>query len=105
MNISLSIPIIKPCDAACNMNCSCCYMKKRIFNRNKQSNRMSDETLQSLVNFFCSSQKKSEFIWHGGEPLLMGLDFFRQAVEFQKKWIFFSVIIRAEAVIIEIFFW
>jgi uncharacterized protein len=48
---------------------------------------MSPETLKETIDFFCSQQKKIEFIWHGGEPMLAGICFYQKAVEFQKAWI------------------
>jgi len=47
---------------------------------------MSPETLKAVIDFFCRDQNDIEFIWHGGEPLLAGLDFYRKAVEFQGDW-------------------
>ena len=40
-----------------------------------------------MIDFFCYNQDEIEFIWHGGEPLLAGLDFYRKVAEFQHKWI------------------
>jgi len=42
--------------------------------------------LKAVIDFFCRDQDDIEFIWHGGEPLLTGLDFYRKAVEFQYAW-------------------
>jgi len=47
---------------------------------------MRPETLKAAIDFFCRDQNDIEFIWHGGEPLLAGLDFYRKAVEFQHAW-------------------
>jgi uncharacterized protein len=47
---------------------------------------MNRETLKKTVDFFCSGNDDVEFVWHGGEPLLVGKSFYRDAVEFQKNW-------------------
>jgi uncharacterized protein len=48
---------------------------------------MTPEVLKSTIDFFCSTQDYVEFIWHGGEPLLAGIDFFQRILEFQHPWI------------------
>jgi len=48
---------------------------------------MTNETLKSFINVVCSGQpNKVEFIWHGGEPMLAGIDFYRQVVELEAEW-------------------
>jgi uncharacterized protein len=47
---------------------------------------MRPEILKAVIDFFCSDQDDIEFIWHGGEPLLAGLKFYREAVEIQRAW-------------------
>jgi uncharacterized protein len=47
---------------------------------------MNFSVLKATIDFFCRNQDHVEFIWHGGEPLLAGLDFYRKAVEFQYLW-------------------
>ncbi len=48
---------------------------------------MSQETLQATINFFCSHQDEIEFVWHGGEPLLAGMQFYRAVGQLQTEWI------------------
>ena len=81
---SVSTPIVKPVNGLCNLSCSYCYasgLKECV-----AENHMRVETLKSVIDFFCCEQDYIEFIWHGGEPLLIGLDFYRKAVEFQRYW-------------------
>jgi len=81
---SVSTPIVKPVNGLCNLACSYCYtsgLKERI-----AKDRMQPEILKAMIDFFCHDQDDIEFIWHGGEPLLAGLDFYRRAVEFQHVW-------------------
>ena len=47
---------------------------------------MGTETLKAVIDFFCRDQDDIEFIWHGGEPLLAGLEFYRKVVEIQHPW-------------------
>jgi uncharacterized protein len=47
---------------------------------------MRPKTLKAVIDFFCYDQDDIEFIWHGGEPLLAGLEFYREAVEIQRVW-------------------
>src|SRR5512146_361173 len=77
--------MIKPGGSACNLNCTYCYYlgKKELLG---QSNRcMSDTTLERFVESYLGGQEAEEipFIWQGGEPTLMGLDFFRRVLELQ----------------------
>lgn len=66
--------IVKPTHE-CNLNCPYCYDK---INREvKSSNRMSMDTVRKIMQVF--QGRIRQWIWHGGEPLLMGLDFFYQA--------------------------
>lgn len=63
----------------CNLACKYCYVEA-----NAKQGRMSERTLQSTIEEVAKLVKESiHFIWHGGEPLLMGLDFYRQAVDIQ----------------------
>ncbi len=81
---SVSVPIIKPVNGLCNLACSYCYtsgLKRRV-----DGNRMRSDVLKTVVDFFCCGQDDIEFIWHGGEPLLAGLDFYREAVSLQRTW-------------------
>ncbi|MBD3282483.1 MAG: SPASM domain-containing protein [Candidatus Portnoybacteria bacterium] len=85
MTLSNCLPIIKPFDNACNLKCLYCYMNGIMRSQHK-AQLMDDSTLYCLIDFFCSKQKHVEFIWHGGEPLLAGLDFFKRAMFYQKAW-------------------
>ena len=86
MSPPISTPIIKPVDGTCNLSCSYCY-SSRLKASASPGARMSLATLARLVDFFCSDQSAVEFIWHGGEPLLAGLGFYREAVACQQRWI------------------
>ncbi len=80
--------LVKPASADCNLNCTYCfYLEKcRLYPESKQ-HRMSDEVLERMISSYLSTpQPVYSFGWQGGEPTLMGLDFFKKAVELQKKY-------------------
>ena len=77
----------KPRGAICNLDCKYCYFlaKERLY---PNSNfRMSETLLEEYTRQYIQAQKVPEvtFAWQGGEPTLMGLDFFQQAVHYQQK--------------------
>ena len=75
--------IIKPVGAACNLACDYCYFRKQ----SSSSTRISEEILEKVTSeYLALPQKRFDFIWHGGEPLLAGLDFFKNAIRLQKSY-------------------
>lgn len=82
--------IIKPIGPKCNLECSYCfYLQKGQYYPETKGFRMSLEVLESFVRQYIEAQDAPEviFAWQGGEPTLMGLDFFRAAVELQRKYL------------------
>ena len=79
--------LIKPSGSDCNIDCKYCFYKDRAPEFGKGRQRMSDEVLDKLVkDYMRLGFPVSGFAWQGGEPTLMGVDFFRRAVELQKKY-------------------
>ena len=79
----------KPIGAICNLDCEYCfYLDKEELYPNTRSFRMTDEVLENYVRQYIESQQVNEitFAWQGGEPTLMGVDFFRRAVKYQQKY-------------------
>ena len=78
---------IKPIGAACNLDCAYCYYlgKASLLNQNK--GRIGNELLEKFIADYIKSQDVEEivFTWHGGEPTLLGIDFFRTLRKLQKK--------------------
>ncbi|HSM54964.1 MAG TPA: anaerobic sulfatase maturase [Candidatus Sulfomarinibacteraceae bacterium] len=78
----------KPRGAICNLDCKYCYylIKEGLYAGSQF--RMSDEILENYVRQYIEAQQTSEvtFAWQGGEPTLMGLDFFQRAVDLQQKY-------------------
>ena len=72
----------KPSGATCNLDCTYCFFlsKEKLYPNSRF--RMSDETLETYIRQLLESQRVPEvtIAWQGGEPTLMGLDFFKRAV-------------------------
>lgn len=81
------VPVVKPVGGHCNLNCSYCYFRQKESGKISQVT-MSNETLKSFIDIVCGGQlNNAEFVWHGGEPMLAGIDFYRQVVELEAEWI------------------
>jgi uncharacterized protein len=79
--------LIKPSGPDCNLDCKYCFYgcKQKLFGGS--SHRMNDEILEKMTSEFLSlGFTNNVFAWQGGEPALMGLDFYKSAVELQKKY-------------------
>jgi len=78
----------KPVGSLCNLSCRYCYYleKKRLY-PGEDTSHMADAILEKYIiqHIQASTGTDINFSWHGGEPLLAGLDFFRKVVKLQKK--------------------
>lgn len=74
----------KPTGAACNLDCAYCFFLKKEALYPGSRFRMSDEVMESYIRQALEANQET-IAWQGGEPTLMGLDFFRRAVELEKK--------------------
>lgn len=77
----------KPIGAACNLRCrTCYYLHKPELLGSAPGQRMSQEVLEAYIRQNIEGQDYSDivFSWQGGEPTLMGLDFYRRAVDVQR---------------------
>jgi len=74
--------LAKPSGSTCNIDCTYCFFlsKEALYPNDKQ--RMSDETLETYIRQLLESHRRPEITvaWQGGEPTLMGLDFFKRSV-------------------------
>lgn len=80
--------VAKPIGPACNLRCEYCfYVEKQVLFRPNESWRMSDLVLSAFIKNYIASQSTPvvEFVWQGGEPTLLGIDFFNRVVEFQES--------------------
>ena len=79
--------VAKPIGPICNLNCDYCFYleKLALFNPDRLY-RMSDQVLSAFIANYISSQPNPivDFVWQGGEPTLLGIDFFRRAIELQR---------------------
>ena len=88
----LSMPtyvMAKPAGSACNLNCSYCYyLEKEKLYPNRKKMRMSEALLEKYIENYINAQPVPEvlFTWHGGETLLAGISFYRNALSLQKKY-------------------
>jgi uncharacterized protein len=77
----------KPVGAICNLDCHYCYYLKNEKHYPKGTFRMSEDTLENYIiqHMEACPTPEIRFSWHGGEPTLLGLDYFRKIVELQRK--------------------
>lgn len=81
--------LAKPTGSICNLDCKYCYfLSKEMLYAGSQF-RMADEMLENYIRQTIQAQRSAEIViaWQGGEPTLMGLDFFRRAMEYEKKYL------------------
>jgi len=79
--------VAKPIGPMCNLNCEYCfYLEKQALFEPGEQYRMSDDVLSAFITNYITSQPTPivEFVWQGGEPTLLGLDFFRRVIELQR---------------------
>ena len=78
----------KPGGAKCNIDCQYCFYlhKDELLNQSKQP-KMDDATLEAFIKSYIESHDGEEVVlsWQGGEPTLLGLDYFKKIVELQRK--------------------
>ncbi len=81
--------LTKPIGPICNLDCKYCfYLEKQKLYPEEHEWRMSDEVLEEYVRQYIQDQPVPEinFAWQGGEPTLLGVEFFRKAVRLQQKY-------------------
>src|SRR5437773_3183167 len=79
----------KPIGPICNLDCKYCfYLEKEKLYPDEHKWRMSDEVLEAYISQYILTQPQDEisFAWQGGEPTLLGVDYFRNVVRLQKKY-------------------
>lgn len=76
-------PTILPNSSDCNLRCGYCYCHREENKRHSMSLEILEITLRKFINEYPGF---ISFCWHGGEPLLSGLDFFEKTCEIQKKY-------------------
>ncbi|MGD9108869.1 MAG: anaerobic sulfatase maturase [Gammaproteobacteria bacterium] len=78
----------KPTGAQCNLHCDYCFFLEKAGLYPGSKFRMSDATMEAYIKQTIASQNTPEITiaWQGGEPTLMGLDFFKRVVEVEQKY-------------------
>ncbi len=81
--------MLKPVGPLCNLNCTYCYYleKKNLF-PGKTRYRLDEELLETYIKQYIAAQNVPvvSFVWQGGEPSILGVDYYKRAVEIQKKY-------------------
>ena len=81
--------MLKPAGAHCNLACKYCYyLEKNNLYQNSHRHLMTDEMLEQFTREYIEAQTMPQvlFTWHGGEPLMRSIDFYRKALALQKKY-------------------
>ncbi len=81
--------MLKPAGAHCNLACKYCYyLEKNNLYQNSHHHLMSDEMLEQFTREYIEAQTMPQvlFTWHGGEPLMRSIDFYKKALALQKKY-------------------
>jgi uncharacterized protein len=81
--------MVKPIGATCNLDCAYCYyLHKQELLRQSPGERMNDELLEEHIRQYIEAQTGEEvvFSWQGGEPTLLGLEFFERVVELEARY-------------------
>lgn len=80
--------MVKPAGSACNFDCSYCYYLDKVDLYGGHEPVMDDELLELYIKQYIEAVGVPvvSFNWHGGEPLLAGIDFYRKAMVLQEKY-------------------
>lgn len=80
--------LVKPSGSACNLSCRYCYYLDKAGLYGGVEPVMAPDLLEAYIKQYIEACEADtvEFCWHGGEPLLLGLDYFKRALKLQKKY-------------------
>ena len=80
--------MLKPAGSLCNLDCNYCYYLDKADIYGGREPRMTEEMLEDVVREYIAANDVPEvtFNWHGGEPLVLGIDFYKKAIEFEQKY-------------------
>lgn len=83
-NPTTSTVIIEPVGGECNLSCAYCYHDNI---REQKLTVMSDDILEKLVaDALQLNNERVKFLWHGGEPMLAGIQFYQTVVKLQRRY-------------------
>ena len=80
--------MMKPAGSLCNLDCHYCYYLDKAEIYGGHEPKMSYDMLETTIREYIKANDVDEvtFNWHGGEPLVLGLDFYKKAVELERKY-------------------
>jgi uncharacterized protein len=80
--------MVKPVGSLCNLDCSYCYYLDKASLYDHHQPKMDFELLDEYIRQYIEANEVPEitFCWHGGEPLIAGIDYYRRAVAIQNKY-------------------
>jgi uncharacterized protein len=80
--------MVKPAGSLCNLDCHYCYYLDKSLQYNSKQPLMSPELLERFTRQYIEANEVPvvTFLWHGGEPLMQGVDFYRKALELQNRY-------------------
>ena len=80
--------MLKPAGSTCNLDCHYCYYLDKAVQYGGREAVMSDELLERYIRQYIEANDVPTvtFCWHGGEPLLLGIEFYRKALALQAKY-------------------
>ena len=81
--------MLKPAGSLCNLDCSYCYYteKRRLYGQEGRQ-VMADDVLETFVRQYIEAQTMPDvlFTWHGGEPLMRPISFYKKTLELQRRY-------------------
>ena len=85
---TLSSVLVKPAGPRCNLDCTYCFFLSKEALYPNQKSRMAEATLEAYIRQLLESHRRPlmTVAWQGGEPTLMGLDFFKRSMELVEEY-------------------
>ena len=85
--ISVTDVLIKPSGADCNMDCAYCFYTRNTTYPPAGKRRMNEQVLETMITQLCVQPVPGlSFGWQGGEPTLMGIDFYKKAIGHMQRY-------------------